>query len=150
MSERNGRLLGLDYGKVRIGLAVTDEDRILASPLVTYTRKNEVEDAAFLVKIIAEMKTVAIVVGLPLHSNGSESEISQEARNFGEWLKQLTGLPVIFWDERFTTDRAEEALLGAKMNSRERKSRRDRGAAQMILQAYLEAGCPVEGMRVEG
>jgi putative Holliday junction resolvase len=145
VSEAKGRLLGIDYGRVRIGLAVSDRDRIIASPLATYTRKSEVEDAVYFAKHIAELQVVAIVVGLPLHSDGSESEISREARSFGEWIKLSTRLPVVFWDERFTSDRAEEALLVAKMNPRERKAHRDKVAAQMILQAYLDAGCPVEG-----
>jgi putative Holliday junction resolvase len=150
VSETKGRLLGIDYGRVRIGLAVSDQDRIIASPVATYTRKSEVEDAVYFAKHIAELQAVAIVVGLPLHSDGSESEISREARSFGEWLTLSTRLPVIFWDERFTSDRAEEALLGANMSPRDRKARRDRVAAQMILQAYLEAGCPIERMKDEG
>jgi putative holliday junction resolvase len=152
VSERKavGRLLGLDFGTVRIGLAVTDRDRILASPLATYRRRTEAEDATYFAKIIVELQVVGIVVGLPLHSDGNESDISRAARLFGDWLNRVTNLPIVFWDERFTTDRAEEALLGAKMNQRERKERRDRVAAQMILQAYLEAGCPLEGMRDEG
>jgi putative Holliday junction resolvase len=145
VNETKGRLLGLDYGRVRIGLAVSDYDRIIASPLATYTGKSEAADATYFAKNIADLQVVAIVVGLPLHSDGRESDMSQEARIFAKWLNGVTNLPIVFWDERFSTDRAEEALLGANMNSRERKARRDRVAAQMILQAYLEAGCPVEG-----
>jgi putative holliday junction resolvase len=144
--KATGRLLGIDYGTVRIGLAITDPDRILASPLATYTRKSEAEDAAYIAKVVADSQVVALVVGLPIHSDGSESDKSREARTFGAWLNNATKLPVIFWDERFTTARAEQALLGAKLNPRERKERRDRVAAQMILQAYLEAGCPPGGM----
>ncbi len=137
-----GRLLGIDFGTVRVGLAVSDRDRILASPLTTYRRKSDSEDAAYFKKTIADSQAVALVVGLPLHSDGQESDISREARSFGDWLHRTTSLPVVFWDERFTTDRAEEALLSAKLSPRERKELRDRIAAQMILQAYLDAGCP--------
>jgi putative holliday junction resolvase len=140
-----GRLLGLDYGTVRIGLAITDPDRIVASPLATYTRQSPPIDAMFFAKTIKEYDVVALVVGLPIHSDGKESEKSREARVFGAWLSELTQLPVVFWDERFSTVRAEEALLSAKLNPRERKSKRDRVAAQMILQAYLDAGCPAKG-----
>jgi putative holliday junction resolvase len=139
VSEPKGRLLGIDFGTVRIGLAVSDPDRIVASPLATYTRKSEALDAAYFTKIIADTQTVALVVGLPIHSDGTESDKSREARAFGEWLIRLTNLPLVFWDERFTTARANEALLEAKLNPRQRKERRDRVAAQMILQAYLEA-----------
>ncbi len=137
-----GRLLGIDFGTVRIGLAITDHDRILASPLATYTRKSLSEDGVFLLKTAKELQAVALVVGLPIHSDGRESDKSRQAREFGAWASSLTGLPVIFWDERFTTARAEEALLAAKLSPSARKERRDRVAAQMILQAFLAAGCP--------
>jgi putative Holliday junction resolvase len=139
VTEPKGRLLGIDFGTVRIGLAVSDPDRIVASPLATYTRKSESQDAAYFAKIVAETQAVALVLGLPIHSDGSESDKSREARAFGEWLMHVTNLQVVFWDERFTTVRAEEALMEAKLNPRQRKERRDRVAAQMILQAYLDA-----------
>jgi putative Holliday junction resolvase len=142
---RGGTLLAFDYGTVRVGLAVSDPDRILASPLETYTRRSEPADAAYFAKIAAEYRAVALVVGLPLHADGRESDKSREARAFGAWLAGVTGLPVVFWDERFTTALAEDALLGAKLTHKRRRERRDRVAAQMILQAYIEAGCPPEG-----
>lgn len=145
MSESKGRLLGIDFGTVRIGLAVTDYDRILASPLATYTRKSEAEDAAYFTKIVSDTKATGFVVGLPIYSDGSESAMSREARLMGDWLTRLTNLPVIYWDERFTSDRAEEILIDAKLNPRERKELRDRLAAQMILQGYIDAGCPLVG-----
>jgi len=67
-----------------------------------------------------------------------------EARKFGAWLGEVTGLPVVFWDERFTTVEAESALWQAGLTHRQRKARRDRVAAQILLQAYLDAGCPPE------
>lgn len=130
---------------MRIGLAITDPDRILASPLSTYTRRGDVDDAASLARTATETGAVGIVVGLPIHSDGRESDKSREAREFGAWLGAVTSLPVVFWDERFSTARAEEALNYARLNPRERKARRDRVAAQMILQAYLDAGCPAQG-----
>ena len=140
-----GALLAFDYGSVRIGLAVSDPDRIIASPLETYTRKSEVADATHFVRLAAEQRAVGLVVGLPLHADGRESDKSREAREFGAWLAGVTGLPVVFWDERFTTALAEDALLGAKLTHRKRRERRDRVAAQMILQSYIEAGCPPVG-----
>ena len=148
MSEQkaSGRLLGFDFGTVRIGLAISDPDRIIASPLATYIRKSEREAAAYFANVVQDSQIVALVVGLPIHSDGRESDKSREARAFGAWLTHVTKLPVIFWDERFTTDRAGDCTLGAKLNPRQRKERRDRVAAQMILQAYLDAGCPPGGM----
>src|SRR6185295_8814452 len=97
-------------------------------------------DAAHFAKVAAEHRAVQLVVGLPLHANGEESDKSREARGFGGWLSTATGLRVVFWDERFTTSLAEDALLGAKMTHKKRRERRDRVAAQMILQNYIEAG----------
>ncbi len=144
-----GVLLGIDYGTVRIGLAVSDPDRIIASPLETHTRASESNNAAYFAKVATEYRVVGLVVGLPLHSDGQESDSSRAARAFGAWLAKVTKLPVVFWDERFTTALAEDALLGAKLTNKKRKERRDRVAAQMILQAYIDAGCPPGGTAVE-
>jgi len=88
---------------------------------------------------------VGLVVGLPLHSSGEESDKSREARAFARWLADLTKLPVVMWDERFTTSLAQDAMIGAKLNRQKRKERVDRVAAQMILQVFLDAGCPAGG-----
>ncbi len=144
-SRQKGALLGVDFGTVRVGLAVSDPDRIIASPLETYARRSEELDAAHYRHVATASRAVEIVVGLPLHADGRESAKSLEARAFGTWLAGVTGLPVVFWDERFTTSLAEDALLEARLTSKKRKDRRDRVAAQMILQNYIDAGCPPEG-----
>ena len=138
MSEP-GRLLGVDHGKVRVGLAVSDPERHLASPLQTYTRRGKEEDAGFFRELATEEKIVQIVVGLPAHLDGREGEQAKLARTFGTWLGEVTGLPVVFFDESFTTHDAEQHLLAAGLTSKKRKARRDRVAAQIMLQAYLEA-----------
>ncbi|MBA4186579.1 MAG: Holliday junction resolvase RuvX [Planctomycetaceae bacterium] len=140
-----GALLGIDYGTVRVGLAVTDPDRIIASPLDTYARRSEPLDGAYFQKVVTDHRVVGLVVGLPLHANGQESVSSAGARTFGKWLTTITGLRTVFWDERYSTWFAEGALLGAKLTHKKRKEKRDRVAAQMILQAYIEAGCPPQG-----
>jgi putative Holliday junction resolvase len=137
-----GRLLGIDYGKVRVGLAVSDPERRIASPLETYTRRTRELDAQYFRQLVDREEIVALIVGLPMHNDGREGEQARAARNFGNFLAETTGLPVRFWDERFTTIEAESALLAAELTSKKRKSRRDRVAAQMMLQSYLEAGCP--------
>jgi putative Holliday junction resolvase len=137
-----GRLLGVDFGVRRVGLAVCDRDRIVASPLTTYERVTPAADAAFFKKVADDEGAVGIVVGLPVHTSGDEGVKAQEARAYGAWLADVTGLPVRFWDERFSTAQAESALWQAGLTHRRRKDRRDRVAAQMILQAYLAAGCP--------
>ena len=138
------RLLGIDYGSVRIGLAISDPDRKIASPLVTYTRRGRAQDADYLGKLVAEEDIGQIILGLPIHLSGHESQSSDHARAFGKWLAELTGLPVLFWDERFTTVEAEAHLLTAGLTKKRRKSRRDRVAAQILLQSYLDAGSPEE------
>lgn len=140
----SGRLLGVDYGTVRVGLAISDPDRLIASPLTTLQRKSETADRAFIQKLVGEERVVEIVVGLPVHLSGREGVKAVEARAFGKWLGEVTGLPIVFADERFTTLQAENALWNANMTHRQRKERRDRVAAQIMLQAYLEAGCPGE------
>lgn len=140
-----GVLLGIDYGAVRIGIAICDPDRRIASPLQTYVRRHPLADAGHFVHLVNEVRAVGIVVGLPLHADGRESRSSQEARDFADWLACITSLPVVLWDERFTTTAAETVLLQARLTHRQRRHRRDRVAAQMILQSYLDAGCPPEG-----
>jgi putative Holliday junction resolvase len=136
------RLLGVDYGRVRIGLAVSDPARKLASPLATHQRGSREQDAAYFHKVIADESIGGIVVGLPVHNDGHEGQAAAAAREFGGWLGELTGLPVTYWDERFTTVEAESALWEAGLTHKQRKQRRDRVAAQMLLQVYLDAGCP--------
>jgi putative Holliday junction resolvase len=81
---------------------------------------------------------------LPVHLSGHEGAKAAEARAFGKWLAEATGLPVAFFDERFTTVEAENFLLAAGLTNKRRKERRDRVAAQILLQSYLDAGCPAE------
>lgn len=134
-----GRLLGVDFGTVRVGLAVSDADRILASPLATYTRRGADVDAAYFRKVIVAEEIVGLVVGLPLHTDGREGVKAVEVREFGKWLGEVTALPVEYADERFTTVFAESALWNAGLTHKKRKDRRDRVAAQMLLQAHLDS-----------
>ena len=135
-----GRLLGIDFGTVRVGLAVSDPDRLIASPFETYVRKDAKADAAYFQRVVAAEKVVGLVVGLPLHTGGEEGIKAREAREYGAWLAAATGLPVVFWDERCTTAAAEDALWSAGLSHKKRKDRRDRVAAQLILQGFLENG----------
>src|SRR5262249_38535759 len=138
------RLLGVDFGSVRIGLAVSDPDRKIAFPLTTYTRQDREREAAYFTHLVGQEEIGAIVVGLPIHLSGREGQKAAEARAFGQWLAETTRLPVVFADERFTTVEAESALWTAGLTHKKRKQRRDRVAAQILLQAYLDAGCPQE------
>jgi putative Holliday junction resolvase len=134
-----GALLGLDYGRRRIGVAVSTPEQSLAVPLETWERSgDDNQDAGHLEALIADQQVVALVIGLPLHADGTISELSQEARAFGDWVRQATGKPVAFWDERYTTRQAESVLLDLDMTRKKRKARLDMLAAQLILQGYLD------------
>lgn len=153
MNRPSGRIAGIDYGTVRIGIAVTDPDRTIASPLETYTRRNEVLDRERFCRLAKEERLALFVVGLPVHLDGRESQKSFEARQFGEWLLAATGVPVEYFDERFTTHEAELALAGAKLTKKKRKERLDKLAAQIMLAAYLESSrgaAPDVGQSIRG
>jgi putative Holliday junction resolvase len=134
-----GRLAGIDFGTVRIGIAVTDPGQRLASPYEIYPRRNPAADAEYFRRLVREERIVGLVVGLPVFASGEESQKSVQARAFGDWLRDLTGLPVRFYDERYTSVLADQSLLEAQMTRKQRKARLDKVAAQIILAAHLES-----------
>ncbi|MBN1852476.1 MAG: Holliday junction resolvase RuvX [Pirellulales bacterium] len=136
----NTTLAGIDYGTVRIGIALADASVGIASPHATWTRRGEQADAAFFRRLVKEEGIDRFVVGLPIHLDGSESQQSIEARAFGEWLEEITGVPVLFFDERFTSVEADERLAVPGMTKKKKASRRDRIAAQIMLSAFIESG----------
>lgn len=134
------RIAGIDYGTVRIGIATADTAIGIATPAANYTRRNESLDGEYFSRFAAEEQIGRFVVGLPVHLHGGESQKSTEARQFGKWLEKVTGVPVEYFDERFTTSEADELLHGAKLTKKQRQARRDQLAAQIMLAAYLESG----------
>jgi len=136
----SGRIAGIDYGTVRIGVAVTDPDRRLASPWATYERRSLTADAAFFARLVIDERIVGFVVGLPLFPSGDESPKSTEARRFGRWLGEATGKPVVFFDERYSTAAADEYLAHGQLTKKRRQARRDQLAAQVLLSGFLESG----------
>lgn len=133
-----GRLLGLDFGTRRIGVALCDDDRRIASPLENYTLVRREVDAHYLQRVVQDYRPVGLVVGLPLHMSGDEGEKAKEARRFGAWASSVTGLPAVFWDERLTSTLAEDFLRSAQLSPKKRKARLDKVAAQIMLQSYLD------------
>ncbi|MGA2062327.1 MAG: Holliday junction resolvase RuvX [Thermoguttaceae bacterium] len=133
-----GRVAGIDYGTVRVGIALSDPARSISSPMETYTRRNAELDAQRFKRLAVEEEVTLFVVGLPVYLDGRESPKSVEARQFGQWLGEVTGVPVDFFDERFTSVEAENLLLDADLTSKRRKKRIDMLAAQIMLSAYLE------------
>ena len=134
-----GRLVGIDFGTVRIGIAISDAEHRLASPYENYTCRDREADGQYFVELAAAENVVGFVVGLPVHGSGEESAKSLEARQFGRWLTEITALPVAFYDERYTTAQAEQMLTTAELTSKRRKKRLDMVAAQIILASYLES-----------
>jgi putative Holliday junction resolvase len=134
-----GRVAGIDYGTVRIGIALSDNRRQIASPYENYTRSGPQADARRFQRLVKEEDVKLFVVGLPVHLDGRESQKSAEARRFGQWLTETTGVEVRFFDERFTSSQAEQFLLEAEFTKKRRKARMDMLAAQILLAAYLES-----------
>jgi putative Holliday junction resolvase len=134
-----GRIAGIDYGRARIGIAISDPDRALASPLENYTRRGPEVDARRFRQLVEADRVVLFVVGLPVHLDGRESELSHEAREFGRWLADVAGVPVEFFDERFSTREAHELLKQAAVKHKRRKRKLDMLAAQVMLSAYLQS-----------
>lgn len=136
----DGRLLGIDYGTKRIGVSISTPEQNISSPLENYDRRSKKLDGEFLRQIAEENRAVGIVIGLPVHMSGDESQKSLEARRFGTWLSKVTRLPVRYWDERYTSVIAEQYLHEAEVSKKKRKSHLDMIAAQIMLQDYLDSG----------
>jgi putative Holliday junction resolvase len=134
------RIAGIDYGTVRIGIALADTEVGIAGPYENYTRRTPQLDAEYFSSLARNERIGRFVVGLPVHLDGRESQKSQEARAFGQWLGEATGVPVEFFDERFSTVEADELLGQRKLTKKQRQARRDQLAAQVMLTAYLETG----------
>ena len=134
-----GTLLGLDYGTKRIGVAVSTPEQSIACPLENYARRKEAEDAAFLKRLATDYQAVGLIVGLPVHMSGDEGDKAREARAFGEWAAQVCGLPVVFWDERYSTAMAGLYLQQSELSPKKQKQRLDKVAAQVMLQAFLDS-----------
>ena len=132
------RILGLDVGDKTLGLAVSDELGLTAQGVTVQQRSTLAADMAFLRETCTLYEVEAIVVGLPKNMDGSLGAQAQKTLAFIEHVRRGTTVPVIPWDERLTTQAAERALLETNTSRRRRKAVRDRLAAQLILQSYLE------------
>jgi putative holliday junction resolvase len=135
-----GRLLGIDYGTVRIGVSVCDPLRILVSPLEIRQVSGREADGRYFKELAKREQASGFVVGLPIHCDGGESDKSREARAFAVWLQEAASLPVRLFDERFTTSAAQQRMgpgKGKKKGSRVRQI--DAIAALVLLESFLEA-----------
>ncbi len=133
-----GAVMGLDLGTRTIGLAVSDVERMIATPLVTIRRTKFTNDAEALLDRAREREVAGFVLGLPRNMDGSEGRRCQSTRAFARNLARLTELPITFSDERLTTVEAENRLLAADLSRKRRRAVIDRMAAAIILQEALE------------
>jgi putative Holliday junction resolvase len=140
------RIIGLDYGMARIGVSISDERKIIATPLMTIQAHKKSEHTA--VKVVKDLQALQetkgfiieeIVIGLPLLLNGKTGLLADEVKHFVELLRKLTPIPVTLWDERLTTVQAERSLREGTMSRKQRSKVVDSVAAVILLQSYLDS-----------
>ncbi len=134
----HARVLGLDYGSRRIGVAVSDPLGI-AQPLPPIRREGDRKDIAAIGGLAAELGVTSVVLGLPLLLNGDEGPAAVRAKTFGERLRTETSLPVTMWDERLTTAQSERHLIASGVRRKDRKEIRDSLSAMFLLQSALDS-----------
>ena len=137
MAEGAGRLLGLDLGERRIGLALGDPTGLLASALAVLPSRGRARDVAAVREIAAREEAVAVVVGVPVNMDGSRGPQAEKSHRFGAAL-EAAGLPVVYWDERLTTVEAQRYLRDGGMSRQKRRETIDAAAAAVLLQSYLD------------
>lgn len=139
MIEGTGRVLAIDLGTVRVGLALSDPLRITGQPMGRLPRRALRDDLNPLIDLVRESGVTMIVVGHPLLMSGIAGERARDAEAFAEKLRAEAGCPVVLWDERLTTVQAQRALLEGNVSRRNRKGVIDSAAAALLLQSWLDA-----------
>src|SRR5262245_3760668 len=137
--ELAGRILAIDYGSRRMGLAISDPLGITAQGLETLQRRNKRADFAHLERVLRDYEVREIVLGYPLRMSGEAGAQSEKVTRFGEELRQRFNLPVHLWDERLTSAEANRLLRDAEVSIEQRTRAVDRMAAVLILQSFLQA-----------
>jgi putative Holliday junction resolvase len=136
--HQSRRILALDVGKKRIGLAVSDELGFTAQGLETFQRNRIRDDLARLEELTRKLDIGTLLIGKPLHMSGDESRQSEYTREFADRLATQTSLPVVFWDERLTSAEAERTLRETGASLDQKKKSVDRLAAMLLLESYLD------------
>lgn len=132
------RIMGLDVGEKRIGIALSDPLGLVAQPWEVWHRTNLEADLAHLTALIREYGIEAVVVGLPRNMNGTLGPQAEKVSSFVRRLAEVIAVPVYFWDERLTTSLAEQTLLAGDVRRKRRRQVVDKMAAAVILQGYLD------------
>ena len=139
--NKNMKTMGIDFGLARIGIALSDDTKFLATPFETYKRKGEVQDIEHLIHIIKTKNVDEIVCGLPMNMAGEEQEIAIITREFMAKLNNQINIKIDFVDERLSSLMAEEMLKETERDWKKRKEKLDAVAASIILQDYLDGAC---------
>ncbi len=132
------RLMALDVGDRRIGVAVSDPDKLIATPLSVIVRRGASRDIEALGKLVQEHEVEKLVVGLPRRMDGTLGPQAEKAQAFGDEAGRRLGITVTYWDERLTTAQAERLMIEAGIRREDRKGRIDAVAAGLLLQNYLD------------
>jgi putative holliday junction resolvase len=134
-----GRVLALDLGEKRIGVAVSDATRLIAQALTVFNRTSRRDDFATIGRFLAEQQANLLVMGLPVRLDGTEGDKAAWVRDYAADLQQHIAVPIVFWDEAFTTKEAEASLRARGKKGRQIRQHVDAAAAAFILQSYLDA-----------
>lgn len=134
---KNSRLMALDFGDVRIGIAFSDPLKTIAFPYQTYKRVQEKKDITFLSNLAKEKEVEKVIVGLPLNMDGTEGYRAKKTRMFGNKFQKFSNIKVEYVDERLTSVEAEDLLIESGMRREKRKDVIDKLAASLILESYL-------------
>lgn len=133
------RILGIDFGDVHIGLALSDPLEFTAQPLGQYSLRREAENKAYFEDLIRRHGVKEIVIGFPLRLDGSSGTRAEKTRSFAAWLEKSSGLPVVLWDERLTTRQAIGIMREQKIRTKAKRAVEHQISAALILQAYLDS-----------
>ena len=136
--EKNSRLLGIDPGKNRVGLAISDENKLVSTPLKTIIKKNNSNFIREINEIVEENNIKGIIVGNPINMDGSRGPSSQSANDFAKYLSNNISIPVTMWDERLSSDGAFNLMSNLDVNVSKKVEKLDQNSASFILQGAID------------
>ena len=136
--EKNSRLLGIDPGKNRVGLAISDENKLVSTPLKTIIKKNNSNFIREINEIVEENNIKGIIVGNPINMDGSRGPSSQSANDFAKYLSNNISIPVTMWDERLSSDVAFNLMSNLDVNVSKKVEKLDQNSASFILQGAID------------